>query len=104
MSKNEYKKNKKKMYLDYLNENIDKYKLILHADTRYVIFQQDLFNLYDSKKSFLGVALEEGFLSEKVNKNGLFMPLVKRHLKKLKIKEYYAQEQYGEQQINFFNY
>ena len=57
-----------KMYLDFLNENKDKYNLVLHVDTRDSIFQQDFFQYYDSKKSFLGIALEEGLMNERYNK------------------------------------
>ena len=57
-----------KLYLDYINENSDKYDLILATDTRDVIFQQDLFQFYDSKKPFLGVAIEKDFLNETINR------------------------------------
>ena len=57
-----------KMYLDFLNENKDKYNLILHVDIRDSIFQQDIFQFYDNKKPFLEIAIEDGFLSEKYNK------------------------------------
>ena len=57
-----------KMYLEYINENLDKYNLILSTDTRDAIFQQDIFQLYDSDKPFLGIALEDDFLSEKLLK------------------------------------
>ena len=57
-----------KLYLDFLNENKDKYNLVLHVDTRDSIFQQDFFQYYDSKKSFLGIALEEGLMNERYNK------------------------------------
>ena len=42
-----------KVYLDFLNENLDKYNLILHVDTRDVVFQQDIFQLYGRKEPFL---------------------------------------------------
>ena len=58
-----------KLYIDFLNENKDKYNLVLHVDIRDSIFQKDFFQLYDIKKPFLGVALEEGiFLNETINK------------------------------------
>ena len=47
-----------KLYLNYLNENIDKYKLILSTDVRDTIFQLDLFQIYNGEKPFLGVSLE----------------------------------------------
>ena len=57
-----------KIYLDFLNINFDKYNLVLHVDIKDTIFQQDIFQLYDCKRPFLGIALEEGILKEKVNK------------------------------------
>ena len=57
-----------KVYLDYLNDNLDKYNLILHVDTRDVVFQQDIFQLYGRKEPFLGLALEDGFMNEVVNR------------------------------------
>ena len=57
-----------KLYLDYLNENLNKYNIILHVDTRDVVFQQDLFQLYGSKKPFLGLALEDDNMNEVVNR------------------------------------
>ena len=57
------------MYLGFLNENIDKYNLVLHVDIRDSIFQKNFFQIYDIKKPFLGVALEESiFLNETINK------------------------------------
>ena len=57
-----------KMYFDYVIDNIDKYKLVLATDSRDAFFQQDLFQFYDSKQSFLGLALEDDYLNEKVLK------------------------------------
>ena len=57
-----------KLYLDYINENAYKYNIILATDTRDVIFQQDIFKFYDSKTSFLGVAMEKNFLNETINR------------------------------------
>lgn len=57
-----------KMYFDYVIDNFDKYKLVLATDSRDAIFQQDLFQFCDSKQSFLGVALEDDNLNEKVLK------------------------------------
>lgn len=55
-----------KMYFDYVIDNKDKYKLVLATDSRDAFFQQDLFQFYDSKQSFLGLALEDDYLNEKV--------------------------------------
>ena len=57
-----------KIYFDYLNENLDKYNLILHTDTRDVVFQQDIFQLYGRKKPFLGLAIEDGNMNEFINR------------------------------------
>ena len=56
-----------KIYEDYLNENKDKYNLVFTTDLRDSFFQKDIFKYYDSKKSFLGIAIEDGTLSEVVN-------------------------------------
>ena len=56
-----------KIYEDYLNENKDKYNLVFTTDLRDSFFQKDIFKYYDSKKPFLGLALEDGTLSEEVN-------------------------------------
>ena len=57
-----------KMYADYLNENPDKYNIVLHSDSRDSIFQEDIFQIYDNyDKPFLGVALEQENLTEVVN-------------------------------------
>ena len=55
-----------KIYEDFLKKNAYKYKLVFTADFRDVYFQKDVFN-----KSYLGVAIEDGFLSERRNKNWL---------------------------------
>ena len=57
-----------KLYADFLNNNPNKYNLVFTADIRDVIFQQDIFKFYNSKKPFLGVAIEDDFLSEKLDK------------------------------------
>ena len=58
-----------KIYVDFLINNTDKYKLVFSTDLRDVFFQKDIFKFYENKKSFLGVAIEDGKLSERVNKN-----------------------------------
>lgn len=47
-----------KLYMDFIIDNLYKYNLVLAIDTRDSIFQQDIFKLYGSKKSFLGVGVE----------------------------------------------
>ena len=58
-----------KLYADFLNDNPNKYNLVFTADIKDVLFQQDVFKFYDSKKPFLGIAIEDGLLTEEVNKN-----------------------------------
>lgn len=60
-----------KIYEDFLKENGCKYNYVFTTDVRDSIFQKDVFKYYDIKKPFLGVAIEDGFLSEKRNKNWL---------------------------------
>lgn len=60
-----------KLYEDYINENKDKYNLIFTADVRDVFFQKDVFKFYENKKSFLGVAIEDNYLTENMNKKWL---------------------------------
>ena len=57
-----------KLYIDFLKENKNKYNLVFHADIRDTIFQKDIFKSYENLGPFLGVAIEDGILSEKVNK------------------------------------
>jgi len=60
-----------KLYEDYLNENDGKYKLVLTTDLRDSIFQKDLFKLYENHKPFLGIAKEDLYLSEGMNREWL---------------------------------
>jgi hypothetical protein len=60
-----------KIYEDFLISNINKYNLVFSTDLRDVFFQKDFFNNYNSNISFLGVALEDGYLSERINKKWL---------------------------------
>ena len=53
-----------KIYADFLSDNRDKYNMVITADVRDVIFQQDLFKLCDDSKPFLGIALEDGLIGE----------------------------------------
>ena len=57
-----------KLYEEYLNNNTNKYNIILHLDVRDTIFQKDLFEIYkNNKKSFIGVSLEDGVITGKYN-------------------------------------
>ena len=57
-----------KMYIDFLERNKNKYKLILHCDIRDTFFQKDIFKYYENHEPFLGVSIEDGTLNENVNK------------------------------------
>ena len=57
-----------KMYSDYLKDNKNKYNLVLHTDVRDTFFQKDVFKYYEDYEPFLGVAIEDGTLEEKLNK------------------------------------
>ena len=56
-----------KLYADFLSDKLNKYKMILSIDVRDSIFQKDIFKYYDKYKNFLGVALEDGILTDPVN-------------------------------------
>lgn len=58
-----------RMYIDFINENINKYKLVFSTDIRDTFFQTDVFKYYENHEHFLGVAVEDGTLIEEVNKN-----------------------------------
>ncbi len=61
-----------KLYKDFLSENKDRYKLVFAVDLRDSFFQRDVFKDYENiKKPFLGIAIEDGILSEPIIKNGL---------------------------------
>ena len=55
----------------FLRKNIDKYHLVFTSDVRDAFFQKDVFKYYENiNKPFLGLAYENGFLSqENTNKN-----------------------------------
>ena len=57
-----------KLYMDFLKDNLNKYKLVFHSDTRDCIFQSDLFKYYENYESFLGISLEDGTLNQGINK------------------------------------
>lgn len=61
-----------KLFEEYLNNNIDKYNMVLCLDVRDSIFQKDLFKTYkNNKKPFIGIAIEDGFLWDACNRNWL---------------------------------
>lgn len=57
-----------KMYLDFLKKKKEDYNLVFSSDIRDTIFQKDIFTFYENHKPFLGVAIEDGTLTHKLNK------------------------------------
>lgn len=60
-----------KLYKDFLYNNKNKYNQVFAADVRDTIFQRDIFKYYKNQKSFLGLALEDGKLSYRIDKKWL---------------------------------
>ena len=56
-----------KLYADFLSENKE-YELVFSADVRDTIFQKNIFDYYKNNTKFLGVAIEDGLLTEELNK------------------------------------
>ena len=54
-----------KIYEDYLSDKLDKYNMVLHVDVRDTYFQKDIFKFYKNKKKFIGIALEDGKMTDK---------------------------------------
>ena len=59
------------LYERYLRDKWKNYNIILTVDIRDSFFQKDIFKQYEDYKSFLGLAIEDGDLSEKSNKRWL---------------------------------
>jgi hypothetical protein len=57
-----------KLYIDFLKEKKNDYKLVLSVDVRDTFFQKDIFKFYENQKHFLGIAIEDGTLNEDYNK------------------------------------
>ena len=57
-----------KMYINFLNKNKNKYKLVFSSDIRDTFFQKNIFEYYENHEPFLGVAIEDGTLNENTNK------------------------------------
>lgn len=57
-----------KLYEEFLRNNSDKYNLVLSIDVRDSFFQKDIFKYYENIESFLSLAIEDGYLSERTNK------------------------------------
>jgi len=56
-----------KIYENYLSDKLDKYNMVLHADIRDTYFQKDVFELYKNKTNFIGIALEDGNITNNVS-------------------------------------
>lgn len=57
-----------KIYTNFLFNKLDIYNMVLLTDVRDVVFQSDLFKFYNNSKKFLGLAIEDGIISEPLNK------------------------------------
>lgn len=58
--------------------------MVFTADTRDVFFQKDIFEFYkDIKTSFLGIAIEDGYLTERINNEWLVNAYGKEETKAL---------------------
>ena len=57
-----------KIIMNYLDDNPNKYRYIFTSDTRDVFFQDDPFKYYDIQKPYLGIAIEDDTLEERINK------------------------------------
>jgi len=71
------------MYANYLEINKNKYNLVFHCDIRDTYFQKDVFKYYANNKSFLGVALEDDTLKNKINKKWLLDYVGEQKYKKI---------------------
>ena len=56
-----------KLYDEFLNVYHDEYKFVLALDVRDSVFQSDIFKSFD-EQPFLGLAIEDGDLTERINK------------------------------------
>jgi len=56
-----------KIYEDYLSDKLDKYNVVLHVDLRDTYFQKDFFKIYKNKKHFIGLALEDGNITDNIS-------------------------------------
>ena len=72
-----------KMYGDFLKDKTNKYNLVLHTDVRDTFFQKDIFKYYKDYKSFLGVAIEDGTLEDRLLKKWIIDYVGKEKYKKI---------------------
>ena len=57
-----------KLYADFLFDKLNKYNMVLCTDVRDVIFQKNIFKYYNKYTNFLGLAIEDGILTQIFNK------------------------------------
>ncbi len=57
-----------KLYTDFLKKKKDEYNLIMTADIRDTIFQDNIFKFYENHKPFLGFSIEDSNLDQITNK------------------------------------
>lgn len=57
-----------KMYIDFLKKEKDKYRIIISADVRDTIIQDNIFTYYENHKPFIGFSTETSTLNQKTNK------------------------------------
>ena len=62
-----------KLYYDFISKRRSDYDMVLTADVKDVIFQRDLFKLYDTSKPFLGVAMEPGTIGRDQSYNSTWI-------------------------------
>ena len=75
-----------KIYEDYLSDKLDKYNMVLHADIRDTYFQKDVFKFFKNKKKFIGIALEDGYITDKFASSWMTNQYGKEIYEKLKNK------------------
>jgi hypothetical protein len=75
-----------KIYEDYLSDKLDKYNMVLHADIRDTYFQKDVFKLYKNKTNFIGIALEDGNITNNVSSSWMQNQYCKEIYEELKNK------------------
>jgi len=76
-----------KIYEDFLNEYQNNYNLVFTADIKDVFFQRDIFKIYENKKNFLGVSLEDAIFSQSISNKIWFLNGYGRELYKTIEKE-----------------
>jgi len=75
-----------KIYSGFLKSNLDKYNMVFICNVIDTLFQKDIFQYYKNiKKSFIGMALEDAFLSrEPINRDWIVKSYGEEYAKTLK--------------------